>query len=392
MRILYIDPHPVPDTCPESMQILQTVDALAQIGVEVILATPRSGCACEQILSRPAHPGVRFQAIDDLRDRWWFPSRSGRQFYRAACLLVREMKGIDGILVRNLKLAEALLALPSRPPMVFETHEVFARTFAEDRPNMGWKERRKFAALRRREGAVYAGCEGIAALTEWLVEDIRWEYGIATPAAVVPDGVDLGAAEAARPKAGWSEPAEMLYLGSLHPWKGVEGLIEALPLISGGQLVVGGGPEARIAQLEQLADRLQVRERVRFLGHVPPAKRFQAIADADICLLPLTDTSIGSRYTSPLKLFEYMALGKPVVAADVPALRTVIESGCNGILTPVEDPARLAAAVNGLIQDRTLAGRLGEAARDSARDYAWTARAAKLRGLFDALGEKSCAA
>ena len=136
MHIVYLDPHPVPDTCPEAMQILQTVDGLAQIGVQVTLVTPpvRNGVRPEDILGRPLHPAVRLWPLDDLRDRWWYPSRSGKHFYRQARRLVAGLEQIDGLLVRNLKLAEALLQVKARPPMVFETHEIFARTFAEDHP------------------------------------------------------------------------------------------------------------------------------------------------------------------------------------------------------------------------------------------------------------------
>lgn len=385
MRLLYIDPHPVPDTCPEAMQILLTVDGLAQVGCEVVLATPRprADCRAEQVLGRPVHAGVTFRHLSDLRGHRWLPLRSGRLFYRAACRLVGEMEGIDGILVRNLKLAEALLALPKRPPLVFETHEVFARTFAEDRPDPAWRDRRKLAALRRREGGVYAGSDGIAALTQWLLDDMRDEYGVSTPGVVVPDGVDLAAAQAVMPKLAWSDPPELLYLGSLHPWKGVGRLIAALPGIADACLVIAGGPQARIAELERQAAALGVAGRVRCLGSVPPERRFQVIADADVCLLPLTDTAIGSRYTSPLKLFEYMAAGKPIVAADVPALRSVISDGVDGVLAPVDDERRLAAAINGLLADPAHAQALGAAARQRAGDYAWTARARELRTFFE---------
>lgn len=390
MRLLYIDPHPVPDACPEAMQILQTVDGLAQVGCEVILATPqpRSGCRAEQVLGRPAHEGIVFRHLSDLRGHRWLPLRSGRLFYRAACRLVGELHGIDGILVRNLKLAEALLALPKRPPIVFETHEVFARTFAEDRPQPAWKDRRKLAALRRREGGVYERSDGIAALTQWLLDDLRDEYGVTTPGIVVPDGVDLAAAQAVTAKPAWSDPPELLYLGSLHPWKGVGRLVAALPRITDARLVIAGGPPARIVELERQAALLGVAGRVRFLGSVPPERRFQVIADADVCLLPLTDTSIGSRYTSPLKLFEYMAAGKPIVAADVPALRSVITDGVDGVLAPVDDERRLAAAINGVLGDPAGARALGTAARRRAGDFAWTERATAIRSFFAQLATR----
>ena len=72
---------------------------------------------------------------------------------------------------------------------------------------------------------------------------------------------------------------------------------------------------------------------------------------ADICLLPLTDTGIGSRYTSPIKLFEYMATGKPIVVADVPATRAILTPGTNALAVPVGDPHAFAAAINTFLAD-----------------------------------------
>jgi len=116
--------------------------------------------------------------------------------------------------------------------------------------------------------------------------------------------------------------------------------------------------------------------------------RFKVIAEADICLLPLSDTSIGSRYTSPLKLFEYMALGKPIVSADVPAIRSVLSSGESALLVPPGDIAALAAAVRKLMEQPAMAAQLGGRARQLARQYSWQARAATLLRLA---GDASCA-
>ncbi|MCE1240850.1 MAG: glycosyltransferase family 4 protein [Azonexaceae bacterium] len=392
LRLLYIDPHPVPDICPESMQILQTVDALAARGAEITLVTPEPNGACrpEDILGRPLHPNVTLKQVDDWRRRWWYPSRSGRRFYRMAADLVRRSTDIDALLVRNLKLAEALLRIHSRPPLVFETHEVFVRTYAEDHPRPTRKEQTKLATLRQREGGVYRGADGIAALTEWLVDDLRDEYGVDTPVAVVPDGVDLKAVADLAIKLTWNDPPDLLYLGSLHPWKGVEHLIKALPKVQSARLVVAGGPSSRVEELRQLAGFHGVVERVVFLGAVAPAERFNTINAADLCLLPLSDTSIGSRYTSPLKLFEYMALGKPVVAADVPALRSIITSHENGVLVPVNDVEQLAEALNVLLADRSAAQRIGDAARLRAQDFSWESRADKLIELVLRVGAGEC--
>jgi glycosyltransferase involved in cell wall biosynthesis len=301
---------------------------------------------------------------------------------------MRKVRDCDVLLVRNLKLAEHLLRLPQRPRLVFETHEVFARTFAEQHPRPNLRARFKLARLRAREGAVYRQADALAALTEWLIADLREEYRVATQAAVVPDGVDLQLAQAAILRERPDGPTRLLYLGSLHPWKGVSSLICALAQIPDAYLRVAGGPAQRIAELQTLARSLEVASRVVFLGHVLPVNRFKVIAEADICLLPLSDTSIGSRYTSPLKLFEYMALGKPIVSADVPAIRSVLSSGESALLVPPGDIAALAAAVRKLMEQPAMAAQLGGRARQLARQYSWQARAATLLRLA---GDASCA-
>lgn len=387
MHIYYVDPHPVPGDCPEAMQILQTVDALAALGCDVTLLTPAATpFDAALILGRPLHARVRLWPLEVPRVLWR-TARSSQPFYRAACAHMRKARDCDALLVRNLKLAEHLLRLPHRPRLVFETHEVFARTFAEQHPKPNLRARLKFAKLRAREGAVYRQADALAALTEWLIADLREEYGVATQAAVVPDGVDLQLAEAAILPERPDGPTRLLYLGSLHPWKGVSSLISALARIPDAHLQVAGGPAERIAELQALARSFEVTSRVEFLGHVLPANRFKVIAKADICLLPLSDTSIGSRYTSPLKLFEYMALGKPIVSADVPAIRSVLSSGKSALLVPPGDIAALAAAVRKLMGQPAMAAQLGGHARQLARQYSWKARAATLLRLA---GNTSC--
>jgi glycosyltransferase involved in cell wall biosynthesis len=388
MHIYYIDPHPVPGDSPEAMQILQTVDALAALGCDVTLVTPATPpLEAAAILGRPLHARVRLSPLAVPRT-WWRTQRSSQPFYRAACAHMRMVRDCDAILVRNLKLAEQLLRLPQRPRLIFETHEVFARTFAEIHSRYNPRARVKLAKLRAREGAVYREADALAALTEWLLADLREDYGVTTRAVVVPDGVDLQLAEAAVLPQRPDGPTRLLYLGSLHPWKGVSTLIAALARIPEAHLRIAGGPPDRIAELRALAQSHGVFSRVEFLGHVVPADRFKVIAQCDVCLLPLSETSIGSRYTSPLKLFEYMALGKPIVSADVPAIRSVLTPGESALLVPPGDVDALAAAVRQLMEQPALAERLGRQARQLAQRYSWQARAATLLQLA---GDTQCA-
>jgi glycosyltransferase involved in cell wall biosynthesis len=381
MHIYYVHPQPVPGERPEAMQILQTVDALAALGCEVTLVTPATpSLDAAAILGRPLHARVRLSPLAVSR-AWWRTKRSSQPFYRAACTHMRMVRDCDAILVRNLKLAQKLLRLPQRPRLVFETHEVFARTFAETHSRYNLRARLKLAKLRALEGEVYRRADALAALTEWLIADLREDYGVTTQALVVPDGVDIQLAEAATLLQRPDGPTRLLYLGSLHPWKGVSTLIAALARIPDAHLRIAGGLPDRIAELRARAEFHGVFSRVEFLGHVTPADRFKVIAQGDICLLPLSETSIGSRYTSPLKLFEYMALGKPIVSADVPAIRSVLTSGDSALLVPPGDVDALASAVRQLMEQPALAARLGRQARLLAQRYSWQARATTLLRL-----------
>ena len=379
MKVLYLDPHPVPDTTPEALQILQTADALSRCGAEVDLVAPAPphGKSAEAILGRPLSPGLRLQPTRDFRRAWWFPSGSSKLFYREARAIVATSNA-DVVLVRNLKLAEALLTLRRRPPLFFETHEIFAQSYRESNPIPNWRQRAKLAALTRREEFVYRHANGLLALTQLLMDDIRTTYAVTTPAVVVPDGVDLELARQALSSASSFDEKnnKVLYLGSLHPWKGVETLVQAAVDLPQAKIQIAGGTSARIAELHNLANALDVADRIEFLGPVAPAERFHIIGAARVCVLPLTATSIATRYTSPLKLFEYMAMGRAIVAADTPAIREVLTNERDALLVLPEDSCALASAIARLLAEPDMAQQLGaEAQRHVAERYSWEARA-----------------
>lgn len=378
MHILYPDPHPVPDDVPEALQILSTVDALGQLGVRVTLATPlpANAISVEAVLGHPLHDNVTLLHLPRPR------GRSNKPFYRALVARRLEM-GADAVLARNLKMAEALLKA-GETKLFFETHEHFTQTFREDHPGPGLRQRFKLHALQRRERNVYRGARGLIALTSLLADDLRTAFGTLPPFAIAPDGVDPDLAHAVLASPPANDPPVILYLGSLHPWKGVNVLIEAMQWVDNARLCIVGGTPQRIAELTQAAAALNLGKRVEFCGPVPPDRRFAAIAAADICALPLIDTSIGARHTSPLKLFEYMAVGRAIVASDLPSLREVLRDGDNALLTPAGDARALASTISRLAADLALRQGLAGQARKDADGYTWQARARTVRDFIAA--------
>jgi glycosyltransferase involved in cell wall biosynthesis len=376
MRIAYIDPRPVPGDSVEALQIAQNVDAFARTCAPLTLVTPQpaDGVRIDDVLGRAWNPRVELAYVPDYRRRFFLPSRSNRMFIAAARRWIDRHRP-DAVWLRHLRLADALVAMASPPPVFFETHELFARTLAEQ-PSA---RRRKVAALRALEQRVYARSRGIVVLTRALASDLIGEYVLTTPVLVAADGFDaLLAAQATPPRR--RDVATILYIGSLHPWKGVDVLVRAMREIVDARLVVVGGSPDAIEPLRELARREGVGERVEFAGAVPFNRRFDCIASADICALPLSLSSIASRYTSPLKLFEYLAAGKAVVATDLPSMREVVTHGVDAWLVEQPQPALYAAAINRLLADGALRARLGAAARETATRYTWDARG---RAIFD---------
>jgi glycosyltransferase involved in cell wall biosynthesis len=121
---------------------------------------------------------------------------------------------------------------------------------------------------------------------------------------------------------------------------------------------------------------------VTFTGLVEPARVPELLARADVLVLPNPASAISTRYTSPLKLFEYMAAGRPIVSSDLPSIREILRDNVNALLVAPGDPMALASAIDRLLRDPALAARLARTALDEVPSYSWPRRAERLETLF----------
>ena len=119
-------------------------------------------------------------------------------------------------------------------------------------------------------------------------------------------------------------------------------------------------------------------DRVTFTGWLPPPSVAAELARAHVLVLPNTRTLISDRYTSPLKLFEYLAAGRPIVASDLHAIREVLRDQDNALLVEPDSPSALATAVRRLTSEPALARRLAAKAFDDAAYYGWATRAERI--------------
>ena len=312
---------------------------------------------------------------------------AGRAFGRARA---------DVILTRDLGVAALLLRVPSRPPLVYESHG-YAPDVAAALPDLvataASASPRKLRRLAQREAAVWRGADGYVTITTGLAQALTAQFGRRPRLRVVPDGVRRNnpdphqdAAAAGAPGRGRKEtPPLVAYAGHLYAWKGVDVLVEAFAHVPGAHGLIVGGHEAEpdLSRLRSLAARLGTADRVTFTGMVPPPHVADLLREASILVLPNTASAISTRFTSPLKLFEYMAARRPIVASDLPSIREVLTHETNALLVPAGDARALAAAIQRLLADQALAARLAAAAFEAAEQYTWSRRAERLEALFN---------
>ena len=290
------------------------------------------------------------------------------------------------VFTRDLGLAAWLLRapLPSRTRVVYESHGVADVVSREMPVLLGRPELvptdAKLRRLARREATVWRRAAAYVTITRALADELSSRFGARAHVYVVPDGAAPVAASPAR-----SDARPLIgYAGHLYPWKGVDVLVEALTRLPDAEaIIVGGHPaEGDLTRLGRLASSLGLAERITLTGQVPPAEVSTQLAGARILVLPNTRTAISERYTSPLKLFEYLAMGRAIVASDLPAIREVLTHGDNALLVPPGDADALASAIRRLLDDAGLARQLGERARALAARYTWEARAERLEAAL----------
>ena len=331
----------------------------------------------------PANQRLRIETVPVSRG----PRRRRLRFLLEA---VRRAQARDTVVyTRDLGLAALLVQLPAgrRPRLVYESHGV-ATTVSEEMPRLLGKPElapsaRKLRRLDRQERRVWTRAAAYVTITRALADELASRYGARLGVFVVPDGaraISMGPRQTPVPGA----PRVAAYAGHLYPWKGVDVFIQALARVPGiNGLIVGGHPgEADRARVDDLIRTLGVGDRVAVTGLVAPPAVIEHLAGADILVLPNTATAISERYTSPLKLFEYLSLGRPIIASDLPALREVLTDGKTALLVAAGNPQALADALTRIAADDQLAAALGAEARALAPEYTWAARAARLEAAL----------
>ena len=178
-----------------------------------------------------------------------------------------------------------------------------------------------------------------------------------------------------------SAPPVAVFSGALRPWHGIETIAEAWALLDGEAprlRVIGDGPARDVVAAAG----------AEMLGAVPHEQVPRLLGEADIGLAPYSPDA--PAYFSPLKLFEYLAAGLAIVAADIPGVRDVTGSEAAVLIPPGDAPA-LAREVAALAADHAARERLGSAARALAAEHTWQRRGQRIIEAVRELSEEPSA-
>jgi glycosyltransferase involved in cell wall biosynthesis len=172
------------------------------------------------------------------------------------------------------------------------------------------------------------------------------------------------------------------FVGTLWKWHGLDLLVQAFAEVAQGtdvRLLIVGDGEMRGA-LGEMSQAHNLQDRVTFTGRVAHHEVAAYLAAMDITVLPAEHRS----HASPMKVIEYMAAGKPVVAPLLPNLQEILTDNVDGILFPEKHPAALAQAIGRIAADGALRTRLGQAARAKVeRDLNWDSNARKVVSIYE---------
>jgi glycosyltransferase involved in cell wall biosynthesis len=273
---------------------------------------------------------------------------------------------VGAAFTRHLKVARSLLGRFPELPLIYEAHEVFADTAGT--PAIADLER----TVLERAAAVVANSRATAVrLSE--------RHSIEKQIHVIPNGVEYPLSVPAKD---WSRAREhVVYAGSFFDWKGVDDLVLAAGELDGFHICIIGGDEHGIRRLRALQNRSGAT--VKFAGRIAHDEVLEALQHACIAILP-NRAGIDSSFTSPIKLFEYMAAGCAVVASNVPALREVLNEEDAEWVEP-GTPTALAAGIRRIAATPARAEAMGARLREKARQYTWSARGSRLAQLMQPL-------
>ena len=368
IRVLYLVNGHIPNNRANGVQIAHTCEALGK-QMTLTLATRMTYGRVEDSFSRygisPTFSHVKIFCIDIPKIPFRYALRNASFFlcaniYVLGFFITNFIWGRKSVLYVRGEVILSLIPLALVFPIFFETHQI---------RNYAWLYR---IALRR--------ARGIVVVTERLKKKFIEEYKIpARKIVVARDAVDLEKfASVKKDSSLWLRHGVpmgkkiVLYSGTLAIEKGVDTVAQASAFVSDDvQIVFLGGTED---QIKAFKEKYGHSKNVSIIGRVDYIDVPKYIASADVLVLPDSAFHTYSNlYTSPMKLFEYMASGRPIVASRVPSLSEVLDED-SAVFFESGNPQSLALRVVQVLGDEVRSKEMSTRAREMVTEFTWEKR------------------
>lgn len=388
MKILYYSPHPnlslnsnsgygthMREMIAAFRRAGHTVEPLIMGGMEEAYSSEAVPTSKRKILKlvRKGIPQILWQTAKDLRlnmQDWRFERQLSQKIESLQPDLIYERSAyLQSSGVRAAKKFGVSHVLEVNSPYV------------EERKTLGDGGSLLSGYAARIEQELLEETDVAAVITSSLKEYFEREYGlqdksfVITPNAINQRKIRWDQNEVGKIKSEHEIEDKIIlgFVGSLLPWHGVDLLIKSLKDIRDHHtdtkvLIVGDGSGAN--DLKQLSHNLGVENDVIFTGRVPHGQVFNYIQSMDITIYPGSKDN-ENWYGSPVKLFEYGAMGKPVVIYDQPQIRDVMEAGKDGLLIEPE-VEQLTDAISTLLNNENLRNSIAQNFKDKVlSEYTW---------------------
>jgi glycosyltransferase involved in cell wall biosynthesis len=307
-------------------------------------------------------------------------------YYRRAYQLVKQDPP-DALHAHDLNTlpVAAALAWRFRARLTYDAHELY--------PDISTLSKRESAVWRFIEARLAPRSTDVITVCESISDELERRYRLPPPVVLLncPDSdggtpldrtllrTHLGLPE--------DEPV-ILYQGGFSPYRGLPTIVRAAHHIERGTVVLMGW--GRIEEdLRELIGREGLSSRVLLTGPVPSNEVVAYAAGATVGLIPYEPVGLNNTYTTPNKLFDYMAAGLPVAASRLPELVRFVEGEGMGLTFAPGDSTALAAAVNELLRDGDSYHAMRVRAEEASTRFTWSRESRKLIDLYGGSGEKA---
>ncbi len=294
--------------------------------------------------------------------------------------------GKIGFWIQSLSFACASFwyVLPKKADVIYSRDEIPLLLLSPFKKNLVFEIHKLPKSRLKLFGYLLRKVRKIISTNQWKKDYISEKFGAEGGKILVcPNGIDLSefsltlSGEEARRRVGlpWDKKI-ILYTGHLYGWKGADVLAKAVSLSEENILAVFvGGTDSDIVNFKKKFGHIP---NIKIIGRKPHSDIPFYLRSADTLVLPNIPVTRESEFeTSPIKLFEYMASGTPIVASDLPSIREILNES-NAVLVEPDNPKALAAGIKKILGKEELAEKISKQAFNDVRNNTWEKRAERI--------------